>query len=185
VTAVVLLILALIWAAVLVPPWLQSRRENRPGDSIASFRNQLNVLERATPGLRSSDATVTRLRNHRHTVPSLPVSARLTANSASGRLGRPGAERALPRRADVRRRRRDVFLTLLGAVGLTFVLAVILGGPVWGLHAIVDVLFVGYVGMLIKLQQQASEREMKLRYLPTAPRTRQSEPALLLRRSAN
>ena len=40
----VLVILAAIWAAVLVPPYLQNRRETRPGDSIASFRSQLSVL---------------------------------------------------------------------------------------------------------------------------------------------
>ena len=33
----VLVILALIWAAVLVPPYLQNRRESRPGDSIATY----------------------------------------------------------------------------------------------------------------------------------------------------
>ena len=48
-TLLVLVILGLIWAAVLVPPYLQNRREHRPGDSIASFRHQLSVLERATP----------------------------------------------------------------------------------------------------------------------------------------
>lgn len=45
-----LLILAAIWAAVLLPPWLQNRRERRPNDSIVSFRSQMGVLQRATPG---------------------------------------------------------------------------------------------------------------------------------------
>jgi hypothetical protein len=179
VTAVVLLILAVIWAAVLVPPWLQSRSENRPGDSIASFRNQLSVLERATPGLRSSDATVTRLPRRRPTPTGRPP-ARSAPAVPTARLR---AEPTVLTRTDVRRRRRDVFLTLLGAVGLTFVLALILGGPVWGLHAIVDVVFAGYVAMLIRVQQQASEREMKLRYLPRTGGSRQ--PELILRRSAN
>lgn len=47
----VLLILAIVWAAVLLPPWLQKRSESRPADSITSFRNQLSVLERrSAPG---------------------------------------------------------------------------------------------------------------------------------------
>jgi hypothetical protein len=171
VTAVVLLILAVIWAAVLVPPWLQSRRETRPGDSIASFRNQLTVLQRATPGARPVEGTVTQL----------PRRAGPVATAAR----RPAPEVGMPRRSEVRRRRRDVFLTLLGAVGLTFILAVMLGGPVWGLHVLVDLAFVGYVFMLVKVQQQAAEREMKLRYLPEARASRRPEPALLLRRSAN
>ena len=42
----VLLILAVIWAAVLLPPYLQNRSESRPADSISSFQRQLSVLER-------------------------------------------------------------------------------------------------------------------------------------------
>ena len=53
----VLVILAAIWAAVLVPPYLQNRRETRPGDSIATFRSQLSVLERTTPGGRLGNVT--------------------------------------------------------------------------------------------------------------------------------
>ncbi len=44
-----LLILAAIWAAVLLPPWLQNRRERRPNDSIVSFKSQMGTLQRATP----------------------------------------------------------------------------------------------------------------------------------------
>ena len=54
-SVLVIVILALIWAAVLVPPYLQNRRESRPGDSIASFRQQLHVLERTTPGSTRSN----------------------------------------------------------------------------------------------------------------------------------
>jgi hypothetical protein len=44
-----LLILAAIWAAVLLPPWLQNRRERRPNDSIVSFRSQMGTLQRTAP----------------------------------------------------------------------------------------------------------------------------------------
>jgi hypothetical protein len=46
---VVFLLLGVVWAAVLVPPWLQSRREARSIASIMSFRSQLWSLQRATP----------------------------------------------------------------------------------------------------------------------------------------
>ena len=46
---VVFLLLGVVWAAVLVPPWLQSRREARSVASISSFRSQLWSLQRATP----------------------------------------------------------------------------------------------------------------------------------------
>jgi hypothetical protein len=177
----VLLILAVIWAAVLVPPWLQNRKESRPGDSIASFRQQLHVLERAAPGYRPSSGTVTRLADHRP-----PVASPVTTPVATASTRRPGALRrpeAL-RRAEVRKRRRDVFLTLLGAVGLTFLMALAVGGPVWTLHLGVLILFAGYVGMLVKLQQQGAEREVKVRYLASGQASR-PEPALLLRRSGS
>jgi hypothetical protein len=51
VTLLVLVILAVMWAAVLLPPWLRGRHHDRPSDSIHSFRRQLSVLERATPGV--------------------------------------------------------------------------------------------------------------------------------------
>ena len=46
VTLLVLFILAVIWAAVLLPPYLQNRSESRPADSISSFQ-QPTVRARA------------------------------------------------------------------------------------------------------------------------------------------
>ena len=56
----------------------------------------------------------------------------------------------------------------------------------WSIHVVIDVLFVAYVGTLVYLRNLAAEREMKVRFLPTAmpvPQAYQAEPALLLRRS--
>jgi hypothetical protein len=47
---IVLLLLGVIWAAVLIPPWVQSRRETRPIASMRSFHRQLWLLERTSPG---------------------------------------------------------------------------------------------------------------------------------------
>jgi hypothetical protein len=174
-TVLVLVILALIWAAVLVPPYLQNRRETRPGDSIATFRTQLSVLERTTPGGRSS--SLSRLDVGRYEAP------RYVAPNARRRPATPS--QAAMRRAEARRRRRDVFLTLLGAVGVTFVLALAMGSSlVWMVQLAVDVLFVGYVGMLISIQQQSVQTEQKVRYLQPTP-GRAAEPQLLLRRSGS
>lgn len=171
----VLIILAAIWAAVLLPPYLQNRRETRPGDSIATFRTQLSVLERTTPGGRNG--SLSHLDVGRYDPPRyIPPAARRVA-------GRPAPSQAAMRRAEVRRRRRDVFLTLLGAVAVTFLLAVVLGGSVWMLHAVVDLGFLGYVGLLVSIQQQSADREEKVRYLRPAPRRTAPDPQLLLRRS--
>jgi hypothetical protein len=45
----VLLVVAAAWAAVLLPPLLRSRLENRPNSSVLDFRNQLSSLQRAVP----------------------------------------------------------------------------------------------------------------------------------------
>lgn len=46
---IVLLAVAAAWAAVLLPPLLRSRMENRPGSSVTDFRRQLSTLQRAVP----------------------------------------------------------------------------------------------------------------------------------------
>ena len=176
----VLVILGLIWGFVLIPPYLQTRRESRPSDSIASFRQQLSVLERTTPGSRSSN--LARLDVGRYDIPRYDtrsnVSQLAAARPGSGR--RPSA--AAMRRAEVRRRRRDVFVTLLGAVGVSFALAVVLGGSVWMLHFLIDAAFLAYVAMLVSIQQQSAEREMKVRHLPPTAARRQQAPQLAMRR---
>ncbi len=46
---IVLLAVAAAWAAVLLPPLLRSRLENRPGSSVTDFRRQLSTLQRTVP----------------------------------------------------------------------------------------------------------------------------------------
>ena len=158
----VLLILAVIWAAVLLPPYLQNRSESRPADSISSFQRQLSVLERRSvvvnPALQRSVAP-----NHSY-AGSIALSPRVA-------------------RSEAKKRRRDVLFTLAGAAGVTLLMAVALGGPVWGLHLACDLLLGAYVVLLAQAQQRAVERDTKVRYLPN--RSVNPEPALLLRRSGS
>lgn len=46
----VLVVIAAAWAAVLIPPLLRSRIENRPNSSVTDFRRQLNRLQSTVPG---------------------------------------------------------------------------------------------------------------------------------------
>ena len=46
---IVLLAVFAAWAAVLIPPLLRSRVENRPNSSVTDFRRQLSTLQRAVP----------------------------------------------------------------------------------------------------------------------------------------
>jgi hypothetical protein len=49
----VLLVVAAAWAAVLIPPLLRSRIENRPNSSVSDFRRQLNRLQSTVPSRAS------------------------------------------------------------------------------------------------------------------------------------
>lgn len=57
----VLVILAVMWVLVLVPPLLRSRTDGRPNTSISSFQRQLRTLQRT--GGYPSRGTVTYLRS--------------------------------------------------------------------------------------------------------------------------
>jgi hypothetical protein len=50
----VLLVVAAAWAAVLIPPMLRSRVENRPNSSVTDFRRQLNTLQSTSTPPRGS-----------------------------------------------------------------------------------------------------------------------------------
>ena len=49
-TVAILIVLAAVWAWVLLPPHLARRRDAHPQSSVVSFRRQLAVLERTGPG---------------------------------------------------------------------------------------------------------------------------------------
>jgi len=175
VTLLVLFILAVIWAAVLLPPYLQNRSESRPADSISSFQRQLSVLERRA-------GTVTpALERRAGAGGALPSRSFVNGYAASYS---PATGSVRMSKVEARKRRRDVLFTLSAAALLSFPLAVILGGPVWGLQLLCDVLLGAYVVLLVQVQQRAAERETKLRYLP-GRQAGAPEPALLLRRSGS
>jgi hypothetical protein len=167
VTLLVLVILAVIWAAVLLPPYLQNRSESRPADSISTFRNQLSVLERRSAMLG----------------PAVPgeIGTMRPAPIRSAQL-----HRARLARAEAKKRRRDILVTLLAAAGLTLVLGLVLP-QVLLLHLLIDALLGAYVALLVRQRRMAEERAMKVRYLSSARRPARAVPApaqLALRRSA-
>jgi hypothetical protein len=159
----VLLILAVLWAAVLIPPLFKARTERRRGDSIGDFRYKLGVIGR-TGGYTPS-----------RPAPPTPMSIAGTTGAPRQRAGavRGGMTSA-------QRRRRDVLIGLLGAVGVTFVAALLTGStPMWILQLAVDALLVTYVVLLVRMRTLAMEQQVKVRYLP------QQTPQLALRRTAS
>jgi hypothetical protein len=86
----VLLVVAAAWAAVLIPPLLRSRIENRPNSSVTDFRRQLNKLQSTVPSRASG---------------SMRGMARPLAQSPLYRPvagGRPGMQSAQLRRGGTR-----------------------------------------------------------------------------------
>src|SRR2546429_395219 len=105
--AVLLLLLLIVWAAVLLPPWLRGRAEHSPQSSIAGFNRRLSVLAaragaggatRPLPGFSS---------------PLMPIPP-------------PASRGMVPphvfAKAEMQRRRKTILEGLLIGAGCTFVL---------------------------------------------------------------
>lgn len=191
----VLLVLAAIWAAVLIPPAVRARAEGRPGDSVVNFRRQLSVLRRTGPHTSRVAGGDHWYRPHA-VAPLAPVPGPLRSTRTSSMTMTQAAVRPVrtvspssAARSRTIRRRRDVLSALVVAALATLVLGLLPAFRVMLLaHLVADVLLVAYVGLLIHQRNVAAERDLKVRFLPQAhrldPALLRAEPALL-RRSAN
>ena len=131
---VVLLAVAAVWAAVIVPPLLRSREENRPNSSVTDFRRQLSTLQRTVP-----TRTMVPARGMARPLTQAPLHAPRVAGTRSHtgpiehpRLVHGHAERAghatthlhrVSRRELTRRRRMNALFILASATVLTGFLA--------------------------------------------------------------
>jgi hypothetical protein len=191
----VLLVLAGIWAAVLIPPAVRARAEGRPGDSIHNFKRQLTVLRRTGPHRspvaggdhwyrsHASSASLTPVHGPLRSARTMPMT---THRAARGPRAMSPTSAA---RSRTIRRRRDILSALLVAVFSTLALGLLFSiGIMLVVHVVADVLLVAYVALLVHQRNVAAERDMKVRFLPQPqrldPALLRAEPALL-RRSAN
>ena len=197
----VLLVLAVVWAAVLIPPAIRARAEGRPGDSISNFHRQLTVLRGTGPHQRSPSGGRGAGGDHWYrpngSSPALiPVHGPLRSTRAATIAARRAPVRGMgtssaasAARSRTIRRRRDVLLALFTAAAATLALGLLFSiGLMLIVHVVADVLLVAYVALLARRRSVATERDMKVRFLPQAhrldPALLRAEPALL-RRSAN
>jgi len=140
-TITVLLILAVLWAAVLVPPVLRSRSQGRRGETIGPLNYRLD-----SGGGRSLGSGPGAFR------PAAFPSRSLRASAAAGAPSRPPGEMS-----PAQKRRRDVLIGLLGAAVLTFALAIFTGAiAIWLLHLLADALLGGYVYLLVQLKRRGT-----------------------------
>jgi hypothetical protein len=186
----VFLLLGAIWAAVLVPPWLESRREARSIASIMSFRSQLWSLQRATPhfGLDSygadgddeyddvadsEDAEV-----HALSLPRRPDSVGgAIAPGVIGAVVRPPSDdfgarsvsalsAAMHQRRAVAYRRRRQVLSFLLLASLAGIAPAVMLGEAWIVaEAGAATLLVLYMALLVRRGRREAERAQKVRYL--------------------
>ena len=202
----VLLVLAIVWAVLLVS-WLRSRTDgtllglgwhvppppDRAGASRARHRDAGQPAAQR-PGRRPWPAALPPAGPVRGPAARLPGPA-ADRCSDSAAPARPPVAPAVRRRRQAQKRRRDVFFALLAGVVGTFLVALIPGLSVmWAVQVSFDVVFVGYVALLVRMRNLAAERELKLTFMPQPARAARARPAydlgrdygeLSLRRAAN
>ena len=161
-----ILILAALWAAFFLWPFVQRRLAGGGRDSIGSFSKGVGVVRRV--GGHGPTRSLSPL-----AMPELP--ARTAAFGAAA-----GKPEGLPMSPGAQRRRRDALVILGGAVVATLLLAVVSGNLIaWGVHAVTAVGFVAYIVALVHIRRRAEERRAKVHYFPQPAHT----PSLVLRRS--
>ena len=156
----VLLIVAAAWAAVLLPPLLRSRFENRPNSSVTDFNRQLARLQGSVPSRAS-----TSMRSAARPLAGSQVAAQSRRDAAAARRpkvhGSPSLEGVqAPRQpmsvAEVQRRRRaNVFVGLLvTTVCLLFLAATTKEVAILYLFAMSFLSLCGYVYFLVSMRQR-------------------------------
>ncbi len=137
------------WAAVLLPSALRSRRETDPQVTVGGFTQAMAVL-RGRP-----DGREIMVPGQADRIVGQGQSARGSGAAPS----RPGATR----RSGVVARRRTMFVRLLVATAVTFVLAMVVGGLLWPMFLTTALALGGYVTMLRHFKVEADEARAVVR----------------------
>lgn len=160
----VILILAILWAAVLIPPILRSRHSSGSPSGVGDFMARLGAFGRSQHAV--------------HDLPPLdpimgPVGSPYTGNGfmpnshgtvPNGNGGVPSGPVRVGAMSPAQRRRRDILVGLLAAAAVTFLMALFAGSVIfWALHLVVDGLLGGYIFLLLRHKQHRAERQVKVR----------------------
>jgi len=143
-STVLLLVVLAGWIGVFF--WWCVTHRGTPSDAIGRFAQQLGTLERRTP---TAVAPANRLASNRS---SNAFVARRAASSAM-------------LRAQMQKRRRDIFVGLSVATGSTLVLGVVPALRLLWVGTLVSAaLLAGYCYLLVQLRTLAVERDMQVRF---------------------
>lgn len=147
----VILVLAVLWAAVLLPPILRSRNESGMPGGIGDFVGKLRS------GLghgHASDGSLPALQPIMGPIGG-PAPAAPHAPVGPVRPTTPG------RMSPAQKRRRDILVGLITAAGVTFMLALVAGSPMfWLLHLAADGLLGGYIYLLLQFKARNQARAL-------------------------
>jgi len=186
---VVLVVLVLVWAVVLGPSLLRRAVDRQSKDSIGSFHRQLHVLGQTGPSTvapahRLGGTTPVGTDQSGRWLVSVSSRPSVAAESPEALAGSSPPERRTDPyfRPGACKRRRDVLMILVCTLTITGLIGSIPAAHMLlAITGLVAVLLIGYVGLLVRLRNQALEREVKLRYLP---RGEDFERPLVVRRAA-
>jgi hypothetical protein len=149
---VALVVLIAIWGVFLGVTFVRRRAEFRADSSIGTFQRQLQVLRRNS-----------------------------AVSSFQAKFGDETSDVPVPNweeredpffRPEARERRRDVLLILVSVVVSTGLVSIIPAARiVLVITGISALLLAAYVALLVRSQARATERSMKLRYMPRVQET--------------
>jgi hypothetical protein len=183
VAIVVILVLGILWAAVLLPPILRSRAEGGGSGVAGGVGEVMGMFTSALGRARGTGGDQ-----------DLPAMEPLMGPvAAMGAMHAPGGM------SQSQKRRRDVLIGLLVAVGITLVMALFSGGSILFLvlNLLADACLGAYVYLLIQMKSRQRGRQTQVRASQPTGRHLRSipgmaaepasgrEPALLLRRTAS
>jgi len=177
---VVILVLGILWAAVLLPPILRARAEGGGSGVSGGIGEVLSMFSSALGRARGTDQDLPAMQ---------PVMGPIGPVTSTGGMRTPGGGMT-----QTQKRRRDILIGLLAAVGITLVMTLFSGASLMFvvLHLLADACLGIYIFLLIQMKSRQQEQRTKVRPLQPAGRHLRSvpgmaaerEPALLLRRTA-
>jgi hypothetical protein len=186
VAIVVILVLGILWAAVLVPPILRARAEGGGSGVSGGVGEVMSMFTSAFGRARGAGGGDQDL-------PAMqPLMGPVGPVASMGAMHTPGGM------SRAQKRRRDVLIGLLVAVGVTLVMTLFSGANIMFLvlHLLADGCLGVYVYLLLQMKSRQHGRRPNVRPLEPTGRHLRSipgmaaepasgrEPALLLRRTA-
>ncbi len=189
VAVVVILVLCILWAVVLIPPILRSKADSGNRQVSGGMGQVLSIFSSAAARVRGHDRDA-------GGVEALmgPVGPVAPTNGVG--YGAPARTGGM---STSQRRRRDVLIGLLLAVGITLIMAAFSGGSIvfFGLNIVCDVALGAYIYLLLQMKSRQPSRRTavppyelagarRLRAVPPLAETSSgAEPMLALRRTAS